>query len=281
MLGKDTDPISREAAREYCRALCPDDYVTDLLEVIRDYLQADLPLYSDSLIAAFREVEPVFAGERYAEFFWHCASTVPGWIARVALTNGKAESEGSEKLFDLWQHVDYDPNAEEQVLAHAKDEARHSRIFVALTQRAFPDSFSDEYLTRFEAALPDVRKAEQVKAEGRIPEDHLIDHLVQMNIGEIRTRLHMHLFAPVIFGMAPPANKLAVRRLLEGLVRDEVRHIGYTARLMEDWARDGAEDLIRRLYASRLRTFNRITYEQTASAVHQYGQGRFPDLVEI
>ena len=52
-------------------------------------------------------------------------------------------------------------------------------------------------------------------------------------------------------------------------------------KLMEGWARDGDADYITRLYRGRLRTFNQITVAQTEAAVHKYGQGQFPDLLEI
>jgi hypothetical protein len=114
-----------------------------------------------------------------------------------------------------------------------------------------------------------------------VPGTHRLPSNPTANIGEIRTRLHVHLFAPIVYGLTPATNKEAVRRLFEGLVRDEVRHISYTALLMEQWAQGGAATLIRQLYAGRLHTFNKITYTQTQAAVDAYGQGLFPDLVEI
>jgi hypothetical protein len=276
-----SDVLSQSALRHYVRDVCPEDYLAEMLEVVREHVDDDLPKYTKALTAAFDAVGPVFARPRYAEFFWHCATTVPGYAARVVLANGPAEAEGSEKLFALWQGVDYDPDAEERILQHAHDEARHSHLFVRLTERSFRGLLTPEAGRRFEQRLPDVRKRPLVKAGPRIPEDHLIDHLVQMNIGEIRTRLHMHLFAPIVFGLTPRDNRRAARRILEGLVRDEVRHIGYTAKLMEGWANDGATDRIQRLYAGRLRTFNALTVQQTEGALRSYGRGRFPDLLEI
>ncbi len=281
MIEQRDDVISQAALRQYVRDVCPADYVEDVLQAVHQHVDDDLPLYTDSLKAAFDRVQPVFARRQYAELFWHCSSTVPAWIAKVVLANAKAESEGSAKLFQLWTQVDGNACAEEQILAHADDESRHSRIFLRLTELAFPGTISRADMQRFEGELPDVRRLAREKALVRVSERFLIDHLVQMNIGEIRTRLHMHLFAPVIHACAPEENKRAVRRLLEGLVRDEVRHIGYTARLMESWARDGSAELIRNLYVGRLHAFNEITVDQTRFAVRSYGQGRFPDLLQI
>jgi hypothetical protein len=277
----DRDVLSRSALRHYVRDVCPEDYLDTMLDVVREYVDDDLPHYSDALRAAFDDVQPVFARPRYAEFFWHCATAVPGYAASVVLANGPAEAEGSEKLFALWQGVDYDERAEQQILEHARDESRHSHLFVRLTETSFPGFLPLATSRRFEERLPDVRRRPLSKSAETVHEGDLIDHLVQMNIGEIRTRLHMHLFAPIVFGMTPADKRKTARRILEGLVRDEVKHIGYTARLMEGWARDGAADRIRRLYAGRLRTFNGITVRQTESAVRAHGRGEFPDLLEI
>ncbi|SDD78966.1 hypothetical protein [Actinokineospora iranica] len=277
----DRDVLSHSALRHYVRDVCPRDYLDQLLDVVREHTDDDLPFYTDAVTAAFSDAVPVFARPRYVEFFWRCATTVPGYAARAVLANGPAESEGSEKLFRLWRSVHHDTAAADQILHHARDEAAHSRLFVRLTETAFPGFLSPESGDRLEWSLPDVRARPLVKTENPIPQEHLIDHLVQMNIGEIRTRLHMHLFAPVVFGLTPKRNKATTRRILEGLVRDEVRHIGYTAALMEGWARDGAAERIRRLYSGRLAIFNRITVEQTEAAVRDHGRGEFPDLIEL
>jgi hypothetical protein len=275
------EQMSKSALASYLGAVCAPNYLDVLLDIVRESTKHDLPHYSESLRAAFLKVDPVFTRPRYAEFFWHCASRVPGYVPRVVLANGKAESEGSEKLFELWQGVENQPQVEKGVLAHAADESRHARIFVRLTELAFPGHFLPSTLLEFERSLPDVRRLKTLKVDLKLPDNFVIDHLVQMNIGEIRTRLHVHLFAPIVYGLTPATNKEAVRRLFEGLVRDEVRHISYTALLMEQWAQGGAATLIRQLYAGRLHTFNKITYTQTQAAVDAYGQGLFPDLVEI
>ncbi|WP_035792325.1 hypothetical protein [Kitasatospora mediocidica] len=277
----DRDALSRTALKDYVKRVCPEDYLEQLLNVVREYTDHELPHYTDALTAAFQDVQPVFARPRYAEFFWHCATTVPGYAARVTLANGPAESEGSEKLFTLWQGVHHDDVAAEQVLQHARDESAHSRLFVRLTETAFPAFLPPGAGTRLAATMPDIRTRPLDKTSVSVPHEHLIDHLVQMNIGEIRTRLHMHLFAPIIFGFTPTQEKPTSRRILESLVKDEVRHIGYTALLMEQWATDGAGERIRALYQNRLHIFNELTVEQTEGAVRSHGRGEFPDLLEL
>lgn len=252
-----------------------------LVEALREYVDNDLPHYTDSLKKAFLETEPVFTRPRYSEFFWHCASNIPGWLPWILLANAQAESEGSAKLLSLWKDLDYNQEVETKILAHAKDESRHSRLFLQLTGRAFPRAVSASDIDQLAQTLPDVRKQNHQKSTTRVPENILIDHMVQMNIGEIRTRLHMMLLAPAIYAFSPTSEKETVKRILEGLLRDEVRHIGYTACLMEAWANAGARGLLNQLYSERLHDFHLITIQQTEASIHAYGQGKFPDLLEI
>jgi hypothetical protein len=72
-----------------------------------------------------------------------------------------------------------------------------------------------------------------------------------------------------------------VGNILEGLVSDEIRHISYTARFIESWCSNGDTKRISSLYRERLDDFNRLTIAQTQSSVQSYGQGKFPNLLEI
>jgi tRNA isopentenyl-2-thiomethyl-A-37 hydroxylase MiaE len=257
------------------------DFIDEMVEAIEDCCDRDFPLYAEALHKAFAESDPVFARERYSQFFWHCASTVPGWLGSVIIANASAEGDGSRKLLRLWESVTYNVDVEKQILGHARDEARHSHVFVRLADIAFPMLFPRRYLDEFELSLPSIGGGRRKQENRQVSEEVLVDHLVQMNIGEIRTRTHMHLIGPVICGFAPPEHKDEVERRVFGLLRDEVRHIGYTACLIEQWAEEGDVPLIQSLYARRAADFNEITIRQTEPAIRKFGQGRFPDLLEI
>lgn len=256
-------------------------YADDVLADLRLFADSDLPQYTDCLHRAFRATPPVFARERYSDFFWHCAGTVPGWLGQVVLANADAESDGSAKLLALWEGTHDNARVEREVLAHAQDEAGHAQLFVTLATLAFPDVLAPEAEAAHRGGLTRIRKPHLTKAPATITEDVLIDHLVQMNIGEIRTRLHMHLLGPAIHAFTSVPDRPRVATILQRLADDEVRHIGYTARLMEDWCTTGDRARIARLYAVRLAEFDQITLAQTEAAVRAFGGGQYPDLLEI
>jgi hypothetical protein len=273
--------LSQAAEQHYTDAVSSDDAIGELLDAVRGFVDDDLPHYTRCLTGAFDLVQPVFMRKRYASFFWHCAVSVPSYLEHVVAAGSSGEGEGAEKLFGLWSGIDDDEAAAAQVLRHAQDEARHARMFLRLADAVAPGCLAPDEIARREALLPASGPRQRPAAAERIPAPHLIDHLVQMNIGEIRTRLHMHLFAPVLYNVAPAANRKLVRGTLEALAHDELRHIAYTAQLVEQWAREGDAGFIASLYCSRLDSFNRITVEHTEGAVRQYGQGRFPDLLAL
>lgn len=252
-----------------------------LMKAVRTLLDDDLPNYTDSLTAAFAECDAVFTRPGYCDFFYHCASTVPGWLTQVMLANAEAESHGSAKLLKLWERVNYNAVVEKQIMVHGKDESRHSRLFLDLAQLALPGTVDESFVAELRSSLPDIRRRVHAKAGTPLHESALIDALVQMNIAEIRTRIHLEFFAPLIQDLTPVDDRETSGRILRGLARDEVRHIGYTAGLMEEWAQTGSAEFIRDLYARRLHDFNAMTVAQTEGAVRAFGQGQFPDLLEM
>jgi hypothetical protein len=259
----------------------PIAYADSVLADLRSFADDDLSHYSDCLRAAFRITEPVFVRERYGEFFWRCATTVPGWLAIVVIANASAESEGSAKLVKLWQGIQTNEDVAEEVLVHAEDEAGHSRLFVELAGAAFPSMLPRTTVRAAKRSMTTVSRRRLEKSCESHDEHFVIDNLVQMNIGEIRTRAHMHLLGPAVFAASPDSKRDWVRGTIERLGRDELRHIGYTARHMESWCRDGQKDRIAMLYATRLKEFHVLTVSQTEAAVNSYGGGRYPDLLEI
>jgi hypothetical protein len=94
----------------------------------------------------------------------------------------------------------------------------------------------------------------------------VLDELIQMNIGEIRTRINQLLLAPVITEFCPRHGKRRLSRMLASLMEDETRHIEYTARLIERAIRGGDEAYVRRTMARRVAEFNRITLAEVGGA---------------
>ena len=92
----------------------------------------------------------------------------------------------------------------------------------------------------------------------------MIDELVQVNIGEIRTRIHQLLLRPVIMTYSAEAEHVRLSGLLESILSDETRHVAYTATLLEALSDqdEHLQDFIRTTFGQRLREFNEITLDE-------------------
>lgn len=164
---------------------------------------------------------------------------------------------------------------------HAYDECRHSRLFVDLTTLAFPNLLTVMQANSFKQSLIKIEKPKLCKSEFAVTEEQLIDHLVQMNMGEIRTRIHIRMLAPVIHAFTPQENRLKVERIVAGLISDEEVHVSYTAAVINSWCKDGNALAAKAFFCRRLRDFDTYTRTETQAAVTAYGRGEFPDLLEI
>lgn len=253
----------------------------NILVALQAKTDDDLPFYADCVREAFRTFEPVFTRERYADFFLHCASTVPGWTAGTVLANAKKESDGSDDLLKLWRAITFDQYLESKVLFHAYDECRHSRLFVDLTALAFPNLLTIENANAFKRKLIKIDKSKLSKSDVRVSELQAIDHLIQMNMGEIRTRIHIKMLAPIIYAFAPKENRSRVEKIVTGLISDEEVHVSYTASLINSRCKEGNAGEIKMLFCRRLKDFDKYTRIETEAAVAAYGNGRFPELLEI
>ena len=257
------------------------NHSTEILNAVGAVLGQDCPRYAEVFTRAIRRTPPIFFRQKYSDFFWHCIKTIPGWLPRVVLSCATTESSGAHALLDIWSRVNYHAEAEAGLARHARDESRHARMFIELARLCFPRSYEAGVLETTEGCLAPIVVLGAKREDCLIPEDVLIDYLLQLNIVEMRTRIHLHLLAPAYYALAPQDAKPRVERLLQALARDEIGHVAYTAQLLDTWIASSAvdRDTITELYALRMADYNEHTVDHCDSSVHDYGQGVLPDLI--
>ncbi len=198
-------------------------------------------------------------GERYRS-----AAMDPGWFARSLIANAEKEGEGSKKLWALAARTP-DSRIAEAVRLHAIDESRHAMLYVTMCNLTFPDAMDNEVKTYAEEISPRYSVKDYPPAAPKATWESVTDELIQMNIGEIRTRIHQLLLRPVISVYCTDENRVRLQRLLDSLLHDETRHVQYTARLIEEKARDGHGTLVATTTKRRVREFNEITLEEVGT----------------
>lgn len=96
-----------------------------------------------------------------------------------------------------------------------------------------------------------------------------VDDLIQMNIAEIRTRIHHLLQRPVLLAHTMKEFESDVLRILNPLLRDETQHIAYSARLIEEFCLKHGEEEVNELMLKRIIDFNEITDNEVSGLIFE------------
>lgn len=230
------------------------------LDALRNAGAGPLHGYAVALTAAEEAAPPPFGEAWYGKKYRRLAAD-PSWLAHSLVTNASIEGDGARKL---WKIAAASPNADtaRQIKRHALDESRHARLYVGMMRLAFPGAVTEPLMAAFKALSPGYRPQDELPFSSPATEEEELDDFIQMNLGEIRTRIHQLLLRPMIRAHANAPRVENVSAVVESLLRDETAHILYTARLIDDACQRGHGGLVQRTMAARLAEFNEITLHE-------------------
>jgi hypothetical protein len=167
------------------------NYAAELtLKSLRAHYAAAGPYYRDALIAACRKAPPPFGTKKYQKIYRDVAKD-PSWMAVSLIQNAQGEGEGSEHLWDLAASTP-DVRVAAHVKAHAIDESRHAKAYLAMLDLTFPDVVDNELRPQLTTLSPGYTQRSPLEAHAGSPYASAVtlDDLIQMNIAEIRTLVH-------------------------------------------------------------------------------------------
>src|SRR5260221_10216281 len=210
---------------------------------------------------------PPFGTKDYSKIYRDVARD-PGWMVISLIQNAQGEGEGSGHLWDLAACTP-DARVAAHVKAHAIDESRHAKAYVAMLDLTFPGVVDDEFHAQLTSLSPSYNQRSPLKPHEGSPYASAItlDDLIQMNIAEIRTLVHHLLQRPMLLEHCAPERRRRLTRLHDSVRLDEVRHIAYTAALIEEFASRGEAGAVNRLMLERMSDFNAITNEDLGRGV--------------
>jgi hypothetical protein len=240
-------------------------------ELMIEALGADrtgcLDKYCSALRAACDSSPPPFGTARYGEIYRSVAAD-PEWLAISLITSAEREADGGGRLWSL-AACTADTDIAAAVKQHAIDEARHSRWYIGVLDLVFPGAVDSSLRPHLDSVSPEYSARDEPKPVTGSPYAHAVglDDLVQMNIAEIRTAINQRLQRPVLLAFCAEERLDRLTRVLDRLLRDEVRHVAYSARLIERFATAGEVDLVEDLMAERVRDFNEITCAEVEDRV--------------
>jgi hypothetical protein len=216
--------------------------------------------YSALLESACSKAPPPFGEAWYGDRYRDVACD-PDWLAQSLIANAQKEGDGARKLWVLAGRAK-DASLAEKVRLHAIDESRHSALYLMMLDITFPGAVGDELRALLSTIPPRYTLNDRPPDLPEESDEHVLDELVQMNIGEIRTRIHQLLLRPVITAHCREKARPKLKRILDSILRDETKHIRYTAHLLEDSISSGRKAFVVRTMHRRLADFNDITLQE-------------------
>jgi hypothetical protein len=206
-------------------------------------------------------------GMRYREL-----ASDPIWFANSLVVNSEREGYGSQRIW-LFADLIRDQYTATLVRGHSIDESQHSRMFIRLLELIFPNSVDDELRSALFELSPGYTKKRNPgigPATVSCSDEEILDEIIQVNLVEIRSLFLQLLLRPVALAYCPPGNVVKVKRILDFLLRDEVRHIEYSARCIERVVAAGKAELVRVHMIERQAGLNDITCSEVEGEEYRF-----------
>lgn len=223
--------------------------------------------YFEALDFALKNEPPPFDSEAYATIYRE-SSVDPRWMATSLVTNAEMEGDGARRLWSLATFCS-DDDEKLMLKQHAVDESRHSLMYLAFLDLAFPNAVTPEFGLELRQLSPGFTMQKTLYPIKGSPyaRPPTIDDFLQMNIAEIRTTIHHIMQRRAINVHCPQKNMPKVNKILNALLTDELAHVGYTAMLIDRVAKVRGDDWVKKLFAKRFRDFNKITIEELGGGI--------------
>jgi hypothetical protein len=227
----------------------------------------ECPIYLEGIDQALEREPPPFDTKRYADLYGEAAED-PRWLAVSLMTNAEREGDGAKRLWSLAACAT-DPDEARQLKQHAIDESRHALYYLAILDLAFPSMVAPDFRAELNQLSPGFSDTQPLAPIDGSPyaKNPSIDDFLQMNIAEIRTAIHHAMQRPAIGAHVDDGDRRRrIGLLQDALLRDELKHVAYTAALIERHAADAPRDKVLALFARRMHDFNRITTDELGFA---------------
>lgn len=234
------------------------------LEALKQHELGPLERYSECLRNTFEAHPPPFSASWYGDQFRELARDKE-WFANIIVGNASTEGWGSSKLWYLAGKTEV-AHISELIQQHAMDEARHSRMYSSMVERLFPGTVTEALRSEFKTLAPVYRHGDRPERLPPYTLQDVLDNLLQMNVAEIRTMVNQMLARPVLLTYCPKESQAPLTRMLDKLMWDETRHVGYTAHLIDTALATGDAAFIQDLAPTRIIQLNELTLDEVGRA---------------
>jgi hypothetical protein len=230
------------------------------------------PRYLGALERALADEFPPFAAEAYARLFRSAAQSgqwLVIWLIRAA------EEEG-QRARRLWGQAARGNGEARSLKRHAVDESNHVLAYLTLLDVAFPGAVPATFRAELEQLSPRYTMRRKVAADGGAAAELDVAGWIHTNLSEVRTAVR-HVFLRAALSAHCPERRFArVAAVLDSLLGDELRHIGYSAEIIEQkLAGEGARTVTAALLRG-MREHIRATCEDALDYQYNVRFGNYP-----
>lgn len=225
----------------------------DTLAALHASARRRIPFFLDCLREACAVSPPPYGEAWYGEVYRRRASD-PAWLADLFAGYSAEECRASQRLATLrGRGFGVFTQLQDRLLKrHQADEARHVASFLEYSEAVFPDRAVGYLKNELHT------DAQRVGGESVASADvvQLATEIIDINIGEVKNRVHLVLMRDAALRHAGPDRLELVRRVADRMVRDEVSHVFYTALVLQGFVGIcHSQDLLQR-YIERFASFN-------------------------
>lgn len=218
-----------------------------------------LPHFQKALNAALTKHPPPYSYNHFATNYRQLAKK-PAWFAGLLMSDADLEGYSAKQLWAYSQTLD-DPDFAQEMRRHARDEARHARMFGGLLFTLFPHLATEDNTMKLQAMAPKLghSTAGEGTARRTVPLEESLNSAILINLHEIKALILEQLLTPTLAAYAEASDIQSVTQIAKRLIQDEIEHIRYTAEYIEKAAHSGYQDYIMEAVSDFQRTLNQVT----------------------
>jgi len=236
-----------------------------VVDNLRKVKTPEYPIY-EKIIKHCYATTPPFAKDWFGRRYFELARD-PEWFVNSLVANSALEGYGATQIWKFSNRIENDRYSE-ALRQHALDESRHSTMFIRMLELTFPQiKLSEESRCSLDRLQPKYSKKRHPSTEKR-PKHELImgrealSEMIQVHITEIRALILQFLLRPAMLTYAPETSRRVLTSASDVLIRDESRHIRYSAEFFEDAAQAGDADFLFAAFERHTKQFNDLTIEE-------------------
>lgn len=239
---------------------------------------SSLHQYRELIDLAFASVQPAYATQSFGDLFRRRGRDAT-WVASLLASDSYTEGYSATRL---WQYASSlpDKSMELALMRHAKDEAKHSKLFATAVLKTFPQLGGPSLRSSLESNTPNLDQVDVRDLLLNPPsQDELLSSMLLINLYEVKALFLCMMTKPVALAHAPAENTSGLGKLFDSIAQDEGHHIRYTAAYLEEACNQGHRQVVESMLREFQESINQVTHNDleadavNAPSLEELGHG--------